>query len=119
MLAVYKASLLRTLQQGTDFTKKNFDRLGAFSNKVRELFSHTASQIHRLKPAGPLSSPQDQKRSVSVTADCRSIMWVKKGSGEYNDIVVADITEVIAGASTTAFKNAKVRSDTEKLPHHC
>uniref|UniRef100_A0A7S2E643 PH domain-containing protein n=1 Tax=Octactis speculum TaxID=3111310 RepID=A0A7S2E643_9STRA len=84
LLEVYKSSLLNMVQTGATFVKFNYDRLGSFSKK-------------------------DQKRFVSVSPDCKQVLWLKPGTREYNDIRVKDIQSVEAGAVTSSFKNNSMK----------
>ena len=82
LAARYKSVLLPKLQSGSTFTKKNFSTLGAMSTR-------------------------DQNRVVSVSMDCRSIMWHKPELAEFDAIQFKDITNVVAGAETQVFKRQR------------
>lgn len=83
LLSLYKATLLRTVQHGANFTKYNYDKFGKYSSG-------------------------DKMRYVNVSADCKHLMWHKEGSGEFSELPVADIVEVVTGAATDVLKKAKV-----------
>jgi len=89
LLALYKATLMLTVQTGATFIKFNYDKIGAMSKK-------------------------NQQRFVNVSTDCKQLMWHKPGAGDYNDINVADITKVVSGAETEAFQNVKKGLEPEK-----
>jgi len=89
LLALYKGTLMLTVQTGATFIKFNFDKLGALSKK-------------------------NNQRFVNVSTDCKQLMWHKPGAGDYNDMNIADITKVVAGAETEAFQNVKKGLEPEK-----
>jgi hypothetical protein len=78
----YKEALLPKLQRGTTFVKKNFSTLGALSTR-------------------------DQHRVVSVSADCRSVLWHKPEVAEFDDIPFDEITNIVSGAETPVFKRQR------------
>jgi hypothetical protein len=86
LAARYKSVLLPKLQSGSTFTKKNFSTLGAMSTR-------------------------DQNRVVSVSMDCRSIMWHKPELAEFDAIQFKDIINVVAGAETQVFKRQRKAVD--------
>lgn len=85
LLHEYKTRLLGILQGGAPFTKKNFSSIGAFSTR-------------------------DQVRFVSLTTDCKAVIWHKKDKAEYDQIELADIVHVACGAETKVFTRRGNRS---------
>ena len=89
--------LLRTVQEGGNFNKKHFQ---------------TGTSIFGAK--------KDAPRFVQVSHDCTAVTWQKVENGEkvkeeYDEIKVADITKVVRGAETDAFKRLGAKKVNTRL----
>lgn len=87
--------LLQKVHAGNFFAKKNYQ--GASS-----IFG---------------STKQDANRFVQVNYDCTAITWQKveeEIKEEYDEIKVEDVTDIVRGANTNAFKRAGKKVDARK-----
>lgn len=86
-----------------------------YANELQQMIidGHTFKKYHHSRFGALAANKRSVDRVVRVDDECTMVFWLKEGSDEYSDIPIRDITRLVSGAETPAFKG------TTAMPGRC